>query len=45
MYKEFRKTATVKATLFEKGDEDGMIVKEKYLGDVLDDVKQGIFAI
>lgn len=25
MYQEFRKTATVKAKLFEKGDEDGMI--------------------
>jgi hypothetical protein len=42
MYKEFRKTATVKAKLFEKGDENGMIAKESNLGDVLDDVKQGI---
>ena len=25
--KEYRKTATVKAKLFEKGDEDGMIHK------------------
>jgi hypothetical protein len=31
MYKEFRKTATVKAKLFEKGDEDGFIeVPEHY---------------
>ncbi len=42
MYQEFRKTATVKAKLFEKGDEDGMIAKESHLGDVLDDVKHGI---
>lgn len=27
MYQEFRKTSTVKAKLFEKGDEDGMIYR------------------
>lgn len=42
MYKEFRKTATVKAKLFEKGDEDGFIHKDGHLGDILDDVKHGI---
>jgi hypothetical protein len=30
MYQEFRKTATVKAKLFEKGDEDGMTVPENF---------------
>lgn len=30
--KEYRKTATVKAKLFEKGDEDGMIHKRGYDG-------------
>jgi hypothetical protein len=28
--KEYRKTATVKAKLFEKGDEDGMTVPENF---------------
>ena len=30
MYKEYRKTATVKAKLFEKGDEDGMTVPDEF---------------
>lgn len=30
MYKEFRKTATVNAKLFEKGDEDGMTTPENF---------------
>lgn len=30
MYQEFRKTATVKAKLFEKGDEDGMTIPENF---------------
>lgn len=29
-FKEFRKTATVKAKLFEKGDEDGMTTPKGY---------------
>ena len=39
--KTYRKTATVKAKLFEKGDEDGMIAKGDF-GDVLTDVKNGL---
>ena len=38
---EYRKIATVKAKLFVKGDEDGMIAKGDF-GDVLTDVKHGI---
>lgn len=30
MFKEYRKTATVKAKLFEKGDEDGMTTPEGF---------------
>jgi len=30
MFKEYRKTATVKAKLFEKGDEDGFVHRDKY---------------
>ena len=30
MFKEYRKTATVKAKLFEIGDEDGMITPENF---------------
>lgn len=30
MYQEFRKTATVKAKVFEKGDEDGMTTPENF---------------
>ena len=29
MYKEYRKTATVKAKLFEKGDENGFVLFEE----------------
>lgn len=38
--KEYRKTATVKAKLFEKGDEDGMIHKDGMLG-AMEDAKYG----
>ena len=40
MYKEFRKTATVKAKLFEQGDEDGFIHEEGFLG-AMEDAKYG----
>lgn len=40
MYQEFRKTATVKAKLFEKGDEDGMIHKDGMLG-AMEDARYG----
>jgi hypothetical protein len=40
MFKEYRKTATVKAKLFEKGDEDGMIHKDGMLG-AMEDVRYG----
>lgn len=40
-YKEYRKTATVKAKLFEKGDEDGMIHPDGMLG-AMEDAKYGI---
>ena len=33
-YQEFRKTATVKAKLFEKGDEDGMTWTEEELSEM-----------
>lgn len=36
MFKEYRKTATVKAKLFEKGDEDGMIHQEGIVGAIED---------
>ncbi len=36
--KTYRKTATVKAKLFEKGDEDGMIHREDMLG-AMEDAK------
>jgi|SaaInl74LU_5_DNA_1037368.scaffolds.fasta_scaffold00183_40 hypothetical protein len=39
--KEYRKIATVKAKLFEKGDEDGMIHKDGILG-VMQDAKYGL---
>lgn len=38
MFKEYRKTATVKAKLFEKGDEDGFIHRDGMLG-AMEDVK------
>lgn len=38
--KEYRKTATVKAKIFEKGDEDGMIHRDGMLG-ALEDAKYG----
>jgi hypothetical protein len=41
MYKEFRKTATVKAKLFEKGDEDGMTWTKEKLSEGWDDRKYG----
>lgn len=31
-FKEYRKTATVKAKIFEKGDEDGMIHRDGMIG-------------
>lgn len=34
--KEYRKTATVKAKIFEKGDEDGMIHRDGIIGAVED---------
>jgi len=40
MFKEYRKTATVKAKMFEKGDEDGMIHKDGMLG-AMEDSKYG----
>ena len=36
--KEYRKIATVKAKLFEKGDEDGMIHRDAILG-AMEDAK------
>lgn len=33
MFKEYRKTATVKAKLFEKGDEDGMTWTDEQLSE------------
>ena len=38
--KEYRKTATVKAKIFEKGDEDGMIHSDGMLG-AMEDAKYG----
>ena len=38
--KEYRKTATVKAKIFEKGDEDGMIHRDGMLG-AMEDAKNG----
>ena len=39
--KEYRKTATVKAKIFEKGDEDGMIHRDGMLG-AMEDAKYGL---
>ena len=39
--KEYRKIATVKAKLFEKGDEDGMIHRDAILG-AMEDAKYGL---
>jgi hypothetical protein len=39
-FNEYRKTATVKAKLFEKGDEDGMIHREGIIG-VMEDAHYG----
>lgn len=39
--KEYRKIATVKAKLFEKGDEDGMIHRDGILG-AMEDAKYGL---
>lgn len=39
--KTYRKTATVKAKLFEKGDEDGFIHKDGLMG-AMEDAKYGI---
>jgi len=41
MYKEFRKTATVKAKLFEKGDENGFIHPGGFHG-AMEDARYGI---
>jgi hypothetical protein len=40
MFKEYRKTATVKAKLFEKGDEDGFVHRDGMLG-AMKDAKYG----
>ena len=43
MYKEFRKTATVMAKLFEKGDEDGMTTPENFdMCDAMENDRYGI---
>lgn len=39
--KEYRKTATVKAKIFEKGDEDGMVHRDGMLG-AMEDAKYGL---
>lgn len=39
--KVYRKTATVKAKIFEKGDEDGMIHRDGILG-AMEDAKYGL---
>jgi hypothetical protein len=42
MFKEYRKTATVKAKMFERGDEDGLIMPEGYtLLDAMEDDRYG----
>jgi hypothetical protein len=41
MFKEYRKTATVKAKLFEKGDEDGFVHREGMTG-AMQDAKYGL---
>lgn len=42
MFKEYRKTATVKAKLFEKGDEDGMTTPENFtISDAIENNKYG----
>ena len=42
-FKEYIKTATVKAKLFEKGDEDGMTIPDDYrIGDAMEDAHYGI---
>ena len=38
---EYRKTATVKAKIFEKGDEDGMIHRDGMIG-AMEDAKYGL---
>lgn len=40
--KEYRKTATVRAKLFEKGDEDGMTWTEEELRNGRDDIHFGL---
>lgn len=43
MFQEYRKTATVKAKLFEKGDEDGMTVPENFTShDAMENHRYGI---
>ena len=39
--KEYRKTATIKAKIFEKGDEDGMIHRDGMLG-AMEDARYGL---
>lgn len=41
MYKEYRKTATVKAKLFEKGDETGFVHRDGILG-AMEDSRYGL---
>lgn len=40
MFKEYRKTATVTAKLFEKGDEDGFVHRDGMFG-AMEDAKYG----
>lgn len=42
MLKEYRKTATVKAKLFEKGDEDGMAIPNFVMLDAMENHRYGI---
>lgn len=43
MFKEYRKTATVKAKLFQKGDEDGFTVPDGYTTlDAIENERYGI---
>jgi hypothetical protein len=41
MFKEYRKTATVKAKIFENGDEDGFVHRNDMLG-AMEDAKYGL---
>lgn len=41
MYKEYRKTATVQAKLFEPGDEDGFVHRDGLMGN-MEDYRYGL---